>query len=118
MVDIISFLVNNYQLLLILPIVMALSSEKYYTGRISILTNTVSMFVSIAPYWERTKLWLRFGGFSLFHIYVKIGLIFGFISFFSYLFGESQEGDFYDFTWLFYNSVIAGLVCLFTSYFL
>lgn len=91
---------------------MAFKAEKHYVGRVSILSNTVGMFASVAPYWDITYHWLNINGFPLFHAYVLIGLIFGMISFLSYLFGIKQESDFYVMAWLLYNSVIAGIVCL------
>jgi len=112
MVDVISFMVDNYQIFLILPIITAFKAEEHYVGRVSILSNTVGMFAAIAPNWDTTWYWLNVRGFPLFHAYLLIGLVFGLISFLSYLFGVRQESEFYVVTWLFYNSVIAGFVCL------
>lgn len=110
--DVVSFLVNNYQLFLILPIIIALKAEKHYVGRVSILSNTVGMFVAIAPYWDITWSWLNIKGFPLFHAYLLLELVFGLISFLSYLFDVRQESEFYDTAWLLYNSAVAGIVCL------
>ena len=116
--DVVSFLVDNYQVFLILPIIMAFKAEKHYIGRVSILSNTVGMFAAVAPYWDTTRSWLNIRGFPLFHAYLLIGLAFGLISFLSYLFGVSQESEFYDAAWYLYNSVIAGIVCLIATIFL
>jgi ABC-type transport system involved in cytochrome c biogenesis permease subunit len=116
--DLISLLVRHYQLFLILPIILALKAEKHYVGRASILANTVGMFVSVAPYWDATRSWLNIRGFPLFHAYILLGLVFGLIAFLSYIFEVSQEGDFYMFTFVLYNSVIAGIVCFVASVFL
>lgn len=111
-IDIVSLLVDNYQAFLILPIIMAFKAEKHYVGRVSILSNTVGMFVAVAPYWDTTSSWLNIRGFPLFHAYVLIGLVFGLIAFLSYLSGSRQESEFYVTAWLLYNSAIAGIVCL------
>jgi len=110
--DLISLLVRHYQLFLLLPIILAFKAEKHYTARASILANTVGMFVAVAPYWDVTRSWINVNGISLFHVYVLVGLIFGMWAFVSYVWGSSQNEEFYDFTWYFYNSVIAGIVCL------
>jgi len=110
--DIVSLLVNHYQVFLILPIIIALKAEKHYVGRVSILANTVGMFAAIAPYWDITRSWLNIQGFPLFHAYLLLGLVFGLISFLSYLFDFSENSDFYVTAYLLYNSVIAGIVCL------
>jgi len=109
--SIVAFLVNHYQVFLILPIMIALKAEKHYVGRASILANTVGMFAAVAPYWDATRSWLNVGGYSLFHAYVLVGLAFGTISFLSYLFEFSETSEFYFATFLLYNSVIAGIVC-------
>jgi hypothetical protein len=116
--SIVSLLVDYYQLLLILPIIVALKAEKHYVGRASILANTVGMFAAVAPHWESTCSWLNINGISLFQSYVVIGLIFGFIAFLSYMLEESMEGGFYNFTWYLYNSAIAGAVCLVAAVYL
>jgi hypothetical protein len=113
--DTIYFLANHYQLFLILPIILALKTEKHYVGRAAILANTVGMFVAVAPKWDVTFAWLNIGGFPFFQVYVLIGLMFGFIAFLSYMSGGKMEGDFYVFSFLLYNSVIAGIVCLVAS---
>jgi hypothetical protein len=110
--DIVSLLINHYQVLLILPIIMALKAEKHYVARTSILANTVGMFVAVAPYWDVTWSWLNIRGFPLFHAYVLIGLVFGLIAFLSYMLEVRQEAEFYTITWLLYNSAIATFVCL------
>lgn len=110
--DFISLLVHHYQFFLILPIVMAFKVEKHYVARTSILANTVGMFVAVAPYWDVTRSWLSVRGVSLFHVYVLVGLIFGIWAFVSYMWGSSQNEEFYEFTWIFYNSAIAAIVCL------
>ena len=86
---ILSFLVVHYQILLIFPIIMAFASESHYTGRVSIVANVVSMFVAVAPFWDQTSGWLNIGGFPLFHAYLFVGLIFGTISFISFIFYDS-----------------------------
>lgn len=91
---------------------MAFKAEKYYVARTSILANTVGMFVAVAPYWDITRSWINVNGISLFHVYVLVGLVFGIWAFVSYVGGSSQNEEFYEFTWVFYNSVIAGIVCL------
>lgn len=112
MSDIVSFLVDNYQVFLILPILMAFKAEKHYVGRVSILSNTVGMFAAVAPHWDVTWSWLNIRGFPIFHAYLLVGLVFGVISFLSYLFGVKQESEFYEITWCLYNSIVAGVVCL------
>jgi hypothetical protein len=97
--------------LLIAPIILAFKAEKHYVARAAILANTVAMFVAVAPKWDVTFSWLNINGFPLFQVYVLIGLVFGFIAFISYLFGESMEGGFYEFSFVLYNSVVAGIVC-------
>jgi hypothetical protein len=109
--DLISLMVRHYQLFLLLPIILALKAEKRYTARASILANTVGMFVAVAPYWDATRSWVSIQGFPLFHAYVLLGLVFGLIAFLSYILEVSQEEEFYLFTFLLYNSVIAGIVC-------
>jgi len=109
--DIISLLINNYQLFLLLPIVLAFKAEKYYIGRAAILANTVGMFAAVAPKWDATFSWLNIGGFPLFPVYVLVGLMFGFIAFLSYMSGGKMEGDFYVFSFILFNSVVAGIVC-------
>ena len=110
--DVVSFLVDNYQLFLILPIMMAFKAEKHYVGRVSITSNTAAMFAAIAPHWDTTRSWLNIRGFPLFHAYLLLGLVFALISFLSYLFEIRQESDFYAVTWILYNSIFAGGVCL------
>ena len=116
--DIVALLVNHYQLFLILPIIMAFKAEEHYVGRVSILSNTIGMFVAVAPYWMITSSWLNFWGIPFFHLYILLGLVFGLISFMSYLFGVSVESDFYTAAWLLFNSAIAGFVCLVAAWFL
>lgn len=116
--DIISFFVNHYQLFLVLPIIMAFKAEKHYVARTSILANTVGMFVAVAPYWDITRSWVNIGGYSLFHAYVLLGLIFGLIAFLSYVLEITQKEEFYWLTWVFYNSVLAGIVCLVAAIYL
>jgi len=113
--DVVSFLVAHYQAFLILPIIMAFKAEKHYVGRVSILTNTIGMFVAVAPYWDATRSWLNIRGFPMFHAYVLLGLVFALIAFLSYVFEVSQEGEFYVIAWVLYNSVIAGIVCFLAS---
>jgi len=113
--DVVSFLVAHYQAFLILPIIMAFKAEKHYVGRVSILTNTIGMFVAVAPYWDATRSWLNIRGFPMFHAYVLLGLVFALIAFLSYVFQVSQEGEFYVIAWVLYNSVIAGIVCFLAS---
>jgi len=76
------------------------------------LTNTVSMFVAIAPYWNQTRSWLEINGLALFHVYLLVGLVFGSIAMVSYLVDTSPGGGFYTFTFLLYNSAVASIVCL------
>jgi len=97
---------------------MAFKAEKHYVGRSSILSNTVGMFASVAPYWDETSYRLNIRGFPFFHAYVMLGLVFGLIAFVSYLLEASEDTDFYVIAWLLYNSVIAGIVCLVTSFLL
>ena len=97
---------------MVFPIIMAFASEKHYAGRVSIVANVVSMFVAVAPFWDRTSGWLSISGFPLFHAYLFVGLIFGTVAFLSYIAGGSVESDFYIAAWILYNSAIAGLVCL------
>jgi len=116
--DLIFLMVRHYQIFLLFPIIMAFKAEKYYVARTSILANTVGMFVAVAPYWDITRSWVNVNGISLFHIYVLVGLIFGLWAFLSYVAGSSQDEEFYEFTWYFYNSVIAGIVCFVAAIFL
>lgn len=118
MVDLVSLLVDNYQILLILPIIISLKAERHYVGRASILSNTIGMFVSVAPHWDTTWFWLNIRGFPLFHAYILLGLVFGVISFLSYLAEVRVESDFYLFAWLLYNSAIATGVCLVATIYL
>ena len=76
------------------------------------MSNTVSMFAAVAPYWSITRSWLSIFGFPLFHAYILLGLPIGAIAFISYLADESLISDFYDFSWILYNSAVAGIVCL------
>jgi hypothetical protein len=55
---------------------------------------------------------LSVSGFPLFHTYILLGLPVGAIAFISYLADESLTSYFYDLSWLLYNSVVAGFVCL------
>jgi len=110
--DLISLLVKHYQVILLLPIVMAFNAEKYHVARTSILTNTVSMFVAVAPFWDAARSWLNVREISLFHAYVLLGLIFGMWAFLSYMLGSREDEGFYEFSWWFFNSGIAAFVCL------
>lgn len=98
-------------MLFIFPIIMAILTETHYTGRVSIVANTVSMFAAVAPFWDQTRSWLNVGGFALFHAYLLLGLGFGTIAFVSYLSDASMDSDFYFASWCLFNSVIAALVC-------
>jgi hypothetical protein len=91
---------------------MALRVETEYVGRVATLTNTVSMFVAIAPFWNQTRSWLEFSGISLFHTYLVVGLVVGLTAMISYMTHSSLGGTFYFFTFVLYNSAIAGIVCL------
>lgn len=78
-------------------------------SRVSIVSNTVGMFVAVAPYWDATEDWFNFFGHSLFHIWIVVGLVFGIIAFLSYVSDAGQGSAFYWTTWIFYNSALAGL---------
>jgi hypothetical protein len=92
---------------------MAFLVEEHYVSRGSIVANTVGMFVAIAPHWDTTRSWLGiFHGYSIFHAYLLVGLIFGAIAFFSYVTEESAPSEFYWTAWAFYNTVFGVLVCL------
>ena len=112
MIGIVAAIVNHYQLLLLLPIVLAFKVETEYVSRVATLTNTVSMFVAIAPFWDQTRPWFEVSGISLFHLYLGIGLVVGVIAMISYLVEQSPGSSFYWVTFSFYNSAIAGVVCL------
>lgn len=116
--EVVSFLVGNYQLFLILPIIMAFKAERHYVGRVSITANTVAMFAAIAPHWDITRSWLIVRGFPLFHAYLLLGLVFALVSFLSYLFEIRQESEFYEVAWILYNSIIAGGVCFVAAIYL
>jgi hypothetical protein len=112
LIGIISFLVTQYPLLLILPIIMALRVERQYVSRVATLTNTVSMFVAIAPFWNQTRSWLEISGISFFHAYLLLGLILGIVALISYVADQSLDSSFYAVTFVLYNSAFAGIVCL------
>ena len=114
----VSFLVDHYQIFLIFPILLAFAVEKHYIGRASVLSNTVSMFAAIAPAWDSTRWVLNYYGISFFHAYLLIGLGVGLICFLGYIFGSSYNSDFYWFLWIFYNSVVAGILCLLAAIYL
>src|SRR3989442_7365350 len=109
--EVVAFLVVHYQLLLIMPMVMAFFVEEHYISRVSIVSNTAGMFVAVAPHWSETRSWLMFSGFPIFHIYLLVGLIFAVVAFLGYTTGESQPSEFYWVCWVFFNSVFSGLVC-------
>jgi len=115
MLEITAWLVNNYQLFLLVPIVLAFKVEQHYISRVTTVTNTMSMFVAIAPYWEQTRSILNFDGIPIFHWYLAIGLILGFIAFLSYVTDSSLGEEFYWVTFGLYNSVFAGIVCLYAT---
>src|SRR2546427_6147388 len=108
---IIEFLVNNYQLLLILPMILAFKAESQYVSRVSTVTNTIGMFVAMAPHWDATRSWLMISGIPVFHLYLLIGLAFGAIAFLTYMLDVSASSEFYWATWLFFNSAIGIAVC-------
>lgn len=112
LIGIISFLVTQYPLLLILPIIMALRVERQYVSRVATLTNTVSMFVAIAPFWNQTRSWLEISDISFFHAYLLLGLILGIVAMISYVADQSLDSSFYTVTFVLYNSAFAGIVCL------
>lgn len=70
------------------------------------------MFAAIALHWDVTRLWLNASGFPIFHAYLLLGLVFAVISFLSCPFDFSDVSAFYEISWLLYDSVVAGLVCL------
>ena len=113
--DVISFFVDRYQILFLFPIFIASISERNFTGRPSIVANTASMFITVAPYWDATRGWLNVFGLSFFHAYLLLGLPVGAIAFLSYVSDESLSSDFYTLGWVLYNSAFAGIVCLLTA---
>ena len=75
---------------------MAFLVEEHYISSGSIVANTVGMFVAIAPHWDTTRSWLGvLDGFSIFHAYLLVGLIFGAIAFISYATERSTPSEFY-----------------------
>src|SRR5947199_3304148 len=98
---IVGLLVNNYQLFLILPILLAFKAESQYVSRVSTVTNTIGMFVAMAPHWDATRPWLMVSGIPIFHVYLVIGLAFGAVAFLSYVLDVSASSEFYWPTWLF-----------------
>jgi len=118
MAGFVSLLVDHYQIFLLLPIIAAFAAEKYYTSRISVLSNTVSMFVAFAPTWDYTRWVLRFFGIPFFHLYLLIGLGLGVLCFIGYLDGSHYDSDFYTVCWIFYNSVVAGILVLLATIYL
>jgi hypothetical protein len=109
---IVAFLVVRYPSLLLFPIITAFAAERHYVGRVSLVSNTMSMIVAIAPRWSQTASWLNFYGLPLFHYYLVLGLVFGTVAFLSYIARVRVEGTFYTVGWVLFNSVIAGIVCL------
>ena len=109
---IVAFLVAHHPILLLFPIITAFAAEKHYTGRVSLVSNTASMFVAIAPHWNETRSWLSFYGLPVLHYYLVLGLIFGTVAFLSYLTKTKVEAGYYKLAWALYNSFFAGLVCL------
>ena len=114
----VSFIVYYYQVFLIAPIILAFKAESHYVGRAAIVANSVSMFVAVAPYWNYTYSWVNINGFPFFQLYVVVGLFFGFIAFISYIFQESVDTSFYKVSFVLYNSVVAGIVCLVAAIYL
>ncbi|MBN2335523.1 hypothetical protein JXL21_08170 [Candidatus Bathyarchaeota archaeon] len=112
MVNPVAILTDNYQIVLLLPIITAFYAERHFVGRVSIMTNTVSMFVSVAPSWIKTANWLSYKGISFFQVYLLIGLLVGVVSFASYLMEVEKELKVFFNTWIVYNSLIAVIVCL------
>lgn len=108
---VVSFLVAHYPILLFFPIITPLRSERHYTGRVSLVSNTASIFVAIAPHWTATRTWLSFYGLPMFPYYVALGLFFGVIAFLSYFTKTKVKSRFYVLAWVLYNSFFAGLVC-------
>ena len=109
--EVVAFLVVHYQLLLIMPMVMALLVEQHYISRVSIVSNTAGMFVAVAPHWSQTRSWLVLSVYPIFHVYLLVGLIFAVIAFLGYTTDQSQPSEFYWVCWVFFNSFISGFVC-------
>ena len=93
--------------LMILVIITAIKGEiaRGFTGRPSLVANLVSISTVFLPRWS--SLWVGW------QWYLYIGWVFGAIAFVTYMFNEKLEGEFYTLSWLFYNSVIATIICLY-----
>jgi H+/Cl- antiporter ClcA len=78
---------------------MSFAAEKHYVSRVSVASNTFSIFISTAHHWN-SALWPL-------QLYASMGLILGLVAFFSYMTQKSLRSDYYETVWWFYNTVIA-----------
>jgi len=112
-------LMQHFDLLLFLVILSALRSEilRGFTGRPSLVANTISIFISYTEHGYRISpivynKWLgliRLGDFM--YGYVLVGICCGFIAFLSYMFEKPMKTEFYTATWICYNSIFALGIC-------
>ena len=93
--------------LLILVIITAIKGElaRGFTGRPSLVANLVSISTVFLSRWD--SLWVGW------QVYLYIGWVLGAIAFVSYMLDEKLTGEFYDISWILYNSVIASIICLY-----
>lgn len=73
---------------------------KGFTGRQSLVANTVSIFMVSARVWETLG--------TLIHYYVVFGLLICLFAFLTYISETTLPVIYYRISWLLYNSVFAG----------
>lgn len=100
-IEIIDYLIQNPSSLLILIVLVGLKSEiaKGFTGRPSLVSNTVTIFIASAVKWSTIPDYIQ--------LYSLFGLVVGFIAFLAYMINKPLPTWFYKISWFFYNSLFA-----------
>lgn len=104
----IDWLIAHSSYLLLLVIFAAIKQEikKGFTGRVSLMANTASIFTVAGPIWANLPWYLQ--------LWALFGIPIGIIAFLTYMTDTSLPSEFYFITWLVYNSVFAfGFIVLF-----
>ena len=94
-------------------LLVGLAVEAHYVSRIALFTNSMALLI----FFSRKEVVSGLPTF-LVTLYVLIGLIMGLIGFLSYISDESLPSEYYDVTFVFYNSFTVGLIMLLAHIFL
>jgi hypothetical protein len=99
--EIIDYLVQNPSSLLILIVLVTFKGEikRKFTGRPSLVSNTITIFIASASKWSTIS--------SGVQVYSIIGLFVCFVAFITYMTNTRLPDEFYQISWGFYNSLFA-----------